>query len=326
QYELERESVQYKIGQRSTKKQDFAGLNQLLDQCYLLESLRMACLGLANQTIDPGQLEFQSLRNALSKPDFEHSLSENEVLAQYYYCYLMLSRPDDYSAFEKFMVGLEKLKYWSKQEARDLVLLAVNYCIRRVNAGDRAAGGQALDLYQFGLDQNLLQDNGKLSRFTFNNIVALALQSRNIDRAAKFVNYYADQVSPAFRQSTVALNLARLYYERGLMNKAIEQLQGAKDQDVLTTLNIRVLQLRVYQQLAEQRLFDSSLDALDIYLRRRKDGLDYHYKAYRKLVSYLRRFRRLNRHDAGQVENFKDSVLQEVGLPEKSWLLKLCNT
>ncbi|MEM8585350.1 MAG: hypothetical protein AAGF87_13810 [Bacteroidota bacterium] len=324
-YELQRESVRYKIGQRSTKRQDFISLHQQLENCYLIESLRMACQGLANQTIDPGQLEFESLRRALGAKDFSLKLEEDDVLAQYYYCYLMLSKPGNPVPFREFSAGLDRLKNWSKHEARDLVLLAVNSCIRRVNAGDPKAGNEALDLYQFGLDQHLLQDNGKLSRFTFNNIVALALKSENVERAGAFINTYSDQISPAYRQSTVALNLARLAYAKGLMNEAIDQLQSAKDQDVLTTLNIRVLQLRVYQQLAEQRLFDSSLDAFDIYLRRRKDSLDYHYKAYRKLVSYLRQFRRLNLHESEQLEHFKESIIREVGLPEKSWLLKLCD-
>ncbi|MEM6397197.1 MAG: hypothetical protein AAF741_12685 [Bacteroidota bacterium] len=325
QYELGRESVRYKIAQRSTKRQDFTDLSQQLERAYLLESLRMACQGLASQTVDPGELEQSSLRIILKSAGFEKRLQQDAVLAQYFHCYQMLSQQKNERAFASFISQLDQFKNWDRNEARDLLLLAVNYCIRGVNAGDRLAGEQALDLYQFGLDQQLLQERGRLSRFTFNNIVALALKSGNVKRARAFIDLYAEQISPAYRQSTAALNQARLAYEEGQLNEAMQYLQAAEDQDVLTTLNIRVLQLRVYQQLAEQRLFDASLDAFDIYLRRRKDSLDYHYKAYRKLVSYLRRYRRLNPHEPEKVEDFRHQVMEEQGLPEKNWLLKMCD-
>ena len=322
-YQIGWEEIQHKMSQRSMRIVDFNDLSLLLDRSYLLESLRLACHGLATQAVEPGALQLGILPQLLADAQLDQKLKEDPVLELYYACFQMLSLQQGASAFLLFQSALPQVKRLSKSEARDLILLGINYCIRQVNAGDQLAGNAALDLYQFGFDQGYLLKAGQLSRFTFNNVVALALKAGAISRAASFISTYSEQLSPTYRQSTTALNQARLAYEKGELDLAMERLQSAKDQDVLTTLNIRVLQLRVSQQLAHQRLFDAQLDALDIYLRRRKGTLGYHYKAYRKLTKYLHKYRRLNRYDPVATASFKQAVNEEAGLPEKAWLLKL---
>ncbi|MEM7572774.1 MAG: hypothetical protein AAF433_07730 [Bacteroidota bacterium] len=323
EYEIGWEDIQYKMSQRSMRVADFNRLNQQLERNYLLEALRLACHGLATQSLEPASLQLGVLPQLLASSNLSRQLNDDLVLALYHACYMMLSAQQDSSAFARFQFVLPQVETLSKTEARDLILLGINYCIRQVNAGDQQAGNAALDLYQFGFDQGYLLEAGYLSRFTFNNVVALALKAGAIKRAAIFIETYAERLSPTYRQSTTALNQARLAYEKGELDLAMEQLQSAKDQDVLTTLNIRVLQLRVSQQLAHQRLFDAQLDALDIYLRRRKDTLGYHYKAYRKLTKYLHKYRRLNPYDSKATATFKQEVKSAEGLPEKNWLLKL---
>lgn len=323
EYEIGWEDIQHKMSQRSMRVADFNQLNRQLERNYLLEALRLACHGLATQSLEPASLQLGVLPQLVTSADLSHQLDDDPVLALYHACYEMLSAQQDSSAFVRFQFVLPQVETLSKTEARDLILLGINYCIRQVNAGDQQAGNAALDLYQFGFDQGYLLEAGYLSRFTFSNVVALALKAGAIKRAASFIEAYAERLSPTYRQSTTAINQARLAYEKGALDLAMEQLQSAKDQDVLTTLNIRVLQLRVSQQLAHQRLFDAQLDALDIYLRRRKDTLGYHYKAYRKLTKYLHKYRRLNPYDAKAIAAFKQEVKAAEGLPEKNWLLKL---
>lgn len=322
-YEAGWESVQAKINQRSLQLSDLAELRKKHERAFTLEALRLACHAFATQTIDPGQLEPGLLPVLLEKLAASDTLIEDPATALYYYCYRMLENQENQQAFMAFKSLLPQLIDLDLKEARDLILMGINYCIRLVNTGDATAGGAALDLYTLGLEKGYLLDGGRFSRFTFNNVVALALKAGAAERAATFIDRFAALLEPEYRQSTTALNRARLAFASGDLTAAMEQLQTAKDQDVLTTLNLKILQMRVYSQLKENRLLDAHLDALDIYLRRRKDKLGYHYKAYRQLVSFARKFRRLNAFDKVAVSSFRNEVVHAKELPEREWLLSL---
>jgi len=294
-------------------------LQGYLNRAYVLESIKLAAIGLSMRTITPN--ERQSLITEVEELIIPDKLIDDIPLALHYYGFQLLTKPENAEAFSHFKRLQPHLRELATSEARDLLMIAVNYCIRRVNAGEDSAGEAALDLYAFGLENEFLLDNGRLPRITFSNVVALALKAGADERARDFIDRFTALLPAQYRQSTEALNRARLAYAGNQLSASMEYLRSARDQDVLTTLNIKILQMRVYHQLGEMRLLDAHLDALDIYLRRRKDSLDYHYKAYRELVSFVRKYRRLNHYDLARMELFKKEVLASKVLPERDWLI-----
>ncbi|MBN8204330.1 hypothetical protein, partial [Bacillus sp. NTK034] len=82
-----------------------------------------------------------------------------------------------------------------------------------------------------------LLDHDQLSRFTYSNVIALALKSNNPSRAQSFMERFSSLLPTEYAQSTEALNRARLAYHEKRLDEAMDWLQSAKDQDVLTTLN-----------------------------------------------------------------------------------------
>ena len=322
-FEVQKENIQQQIDKREVTVTAIESLRRNHERAFLLESLRLASQSLAAQSIEPGELKHPLLAILLDHFAQPDQLSADPVLALYVYCYRMLEKPDAVAAFNSFLLLLPTLDKMAADEARDLTLLAVNYCVRRVNAGNSSASITALDLYTRGLEAGYLLDQGRISRFTFSNAIAFALKGKSIERAMEFLNRFSDLLPPAYRQSTVALNRARLAYESGELDVALNELQSASDQETITTLNIKILQMRVYYQLSEFRLLDAHLDALEIYLRRRKETLGYHYRAYRQLVDFVRRFRRVNPLDRADLQAFHQRLITADAFPEREWLLAI---
>ncbi|MEM9837038.1 MAG: hypothetical protein AAF828_11075 [Bacteroidota bacterium] len=324
-FEAHWESAQADIEQRKLAVQKMEEVRNSHERAFVLRSLSLACHALASQTISAGQLDQRLLQEALLLRAQPEQLAADPILALYYYCFKMLEDPSNDTAFIAFQGVLPVLDRIPKQEARDLTLMAVNYCIRRVNLGKTEAGIAALDLYTRGLEREYLLDRGRVSRFTFSNIIAFALKAGALDRARNFLDRYGDLLDPTIQQSTLALNRARLAYAEGQWERSLEHLQSVSDQNVITTLNTKILQMRVYHLLAENRLLDAHLDAMDIYLRRRKDAHGYHYKVYRKLVSYMRKYRKLNHLDKTAVAKFRTALEAEERFPEQGWILSILN-
>lgn len=320
-YQVAWEELSEQLAVRKLTAEAANTVRELHERSTLLEALQLACESLSTRTIDSGALTPGLLPVYLNHLESGQLLATDRVLAIYYYCYRTMESVENEAAFRQLRQRLGDLPLLDEREATDILRMAINACIRRVNNNRPEFNEVALDLYDLGLEKTYLLDHGQLSRFTYSNVIALALKSDNPSRAQSFMERFSSLLPTEYAQSTEALNRARLAYHEKRLDEAMDWLQSAKDQDVLTTLNIRILQMRVYYELSEFRLLDAHLDALDIYLRRRKDSLDYHYKAYRNLVGFVRRFRRINPYDAEALKVFRKKVTSTEGLPERGWLV-----
>jgi hypothetical protein len=323
-YEVNWEKLTEKLTARKLTVGAANQVRRLHERSCILEALQLACESASTRTIDGDEPEAGLLPLYLQYLENSKLLANDRVVALYYYCYQTVDKLEGESAFEELRDRLSDLGLLDDREATDILRIAINACIRRVNDNRPKFGLVALDLYDLGLENGyLLNDRGDLSRFTYSNIVALALKADNPERARLVIERFSEKLAPAYAQSTEALNRARLNFHENKLEAAMEWIQAAKDQDLLTTLNIRILQMRVFYQLGELRLLDAHLDALRTFLRRRKDSLDYHYKAYNNLIKLVARFRRSNPYDREEMEKFRQQVLTTERLPEKSWLLRI---
>jgi hypothetical protein len=304
---------------------DWSALQHHLTFSFLIARLRQAAYAEAYRTVIP-------TAEPPVDPLFEWCLAylEREQLADdhpgiglYYHIYRALQRPEQDHHFRYFRELLrEHATLFPVEEARDLLLLAANYCIRKVNEGATQFFTEGLALYRTGLQTEVLFRDGRLSRFTYNNIVALALRNAETDWAADFIEDYRERLDPAYRDSTYAFNRARLAYELRDLETALTHLRNAEPKDTLNHLIIKTLQIRVYYELGELNLLDSHLDAMSIYLRRRK-VLGYHRKNYRAIIDYTRKLLRLAPYDQGARERLRQALHTAPVLTERDWLLRM---
>lgn len=230
-----------------------------------------------------------------------------------------LQEPANPTYFTVFRDGLlGHAACFTDAERRDLLLVAINFCSKRYNDGDTAWLDTQLDLYEHGLKEGLLLENGWVSGYTFTNIATLALIGRRYERLAQLLRDYRDKITPRDRAGAAAFNEARLHYAQRNYRPALALLQQNVFDDLLLNLSAKTVQAKCFYELEEFGLLETHLEALRKFIRRHKE-VGYYGERYLNFIVVLRRLAR-----ALPVEHpvLKKDIAALPVLAEKEWLLE----
>lgn len=321
-YQLQQEFLE-----QASRNERSSGLNlqpsaDQLSVFYTAEMLRHACLAELHQAV-AGQAYQLALLEATLLVVEKEKLLEQPAVAVYYHAYHMLRQPNDDEAFTKLKINLhENIRFFSTEEQRGLFLLAINGCIRRMNAGRRAYVREAFDLYRDALETNVLPENGYLSGFNYKNIIRLGTALGELAWTENFLHTGRNILHPAERDMLFTYNLAYWYFQQQDYNRALPLLQQVDFEDPLNNLDVRRMLLRSYVELEEWTALDSLLQSFGAYLRRQKN-LGYHRKNNEKLLVFVKKMLESDRKGRAALRAEVDAT-QDVA--ERAWLLEILRT
>jgi hypothetical protein len=319
--DIEYEAYQHLSEGRRTEELNLQTLSDQTDTAYMAQKLRQACFALSHLNVYRADYDFGLLDAVLAHIGRSTMLQAHPAIGLYYYCYRFLTQPDDSSAFLTFKAALlASTEQLPVAEQRNLHLLAINYCIKKLNQSDPIYLREALDLYQSALRGGLLLDNGVLSQFAFNNIVAIALKVNEDAWAEQFVHDFMGFIERKHRQAAYHLNLARIAYKRGQSNEAMLHLQEADYKDLINNLIAKTLQLKIYYESDEFDALDAHLQSMQTFIRR-QTGIGYHKTNYLNVIKYTRKLMRLPLNNSQERQVLRLAIEQEPVLMEKEWLL-----
>lgn len=228
-----------------------------------------------------------------------------------------LREPSVAAHFTAFRDGLLSHKAcFSDHERRDLLLVAINFCSKRYNDGDLAWLDTQLDLYEYGLREELLLENGWITGYTFTNIATLALIARRYERLGQLLRSYRDKIAPRDRPGAAAFNEARLHYAQGRYRPALALLQQNVFDDLLLNLSAKTVQAKCFYELEEYALLETHLEALRKFIRRHRE-VGYYSERYLNFIAVLRR---LARAWPADLPGLKTEISAMPVLAEKDWL------
>ena len=119
-------------------------------------------------------------------------------------------------------------------------------------------------------------------------------------------------------------NMANIFYEQRLFDKALEALRYVNFDDHLSNLFAKTLILKIYYESKEDRLLDSHLDAMQVYLTRKK--LTGTYKSnYANVIKYTKKLNKLKPYDDSSRAKLRDDIQKEKYLPDKNWFFQQLN-
>ncbi len=318
---VESERYQFLSATGRTQEMNLQEVENNLDAAFLSMKLRQACFLRSHELVYNTHYQISLLEEILdlaSQPAF----IENPAISIYCHCFKALFQSEDERDFQAFKNKLYELTpHFPKAEIRDLYLLAINYCIRKLNEGKASFLQETLDLYQRGLENELLLENGQLSRFAFNNIAGIAIRLGRFDWIENFMKSYKSYLNPKYREITFSLNAAKLEYTRKNYSLALQYLQKADYKDLINNMVAKTLQLKIYYELGEFDLLDSLLNTMRIFIRRNKK-MGYHHENWTNIVRYTKKLAELNQFDRASTEALKIAIEKEEILTEKEWLLR----
>ena len=302
----------------------FQELSDELTYFFITDTLRQNCLALSYQTITQVDFRKNMLPYVIRYVE-ENDFSKIPAVLIYFYGYKLLSGEEPLNNFKKLSNHIVKDgHYFPKNELKDIYLLALNFCIRKVNEGITPFKREAFELYKKGLEQEVFIENNQLSRFTYKNIVAIALGLGEFQWVEHFIESFAPFLEKKYRHSAYCFNLALYHFKKEEYGKAMELLQQVGTDDLLNNLNARRMLLRIYYDLDEIDALESLLSSFQTYIYRKKD-LGYHRDLYLNLIRFTRKLLQLDFRDKEKIAALKKEIEAQERVAEKAWLLEKLN-
>ena len=322
QARLEIENIRLAELENTVQSHDLQPLLDAQEVRFIVEKLQAGCLLLSQQAVSPRPYD-SGLLASLVAFLANHRYLGIPAVSLYYYGYLAQLEPEEDGHFRRLKALLtEHSPLFRGEELRNLYLLAINFCIRRLNRLERGYLREAFELYQSGLIAGAFLQNGQLSRFTYTNIAQAGMGLGEFDWVAGFLEKYKKYLAPELREPVSQFNLARLYYETGRPDAAMRCLLNIEHDDIIHNLAAKTLLARIYYEQGELNALDSLLDSIAVYIRRKK-VLGYHRDSYLSFVKILRLTAALDLTRAGNRAEVREKIAGMKVLAEREWLAGL---
>ena len=319
-YRLQQEKLEQTARRERSAKLNLQPLPDELTAFYAAEMLRHACSALMHHAV-AGQAYRIDLLNAILDTAGQETMLRIPAVAIYYHAYQMLQSPEATEPFERLKTLLfEYENYFRPEEMRGLYLIAINGCIRRMNAGRRNYIREAFDLYQAALKRDFLRENGVLSGFTYKNIIRIGAALGEHAWTEQFLEQYRSDLHPRERDNLYRYNLAYLRFQQRDYAGAMPLLQQVDLEDPLNNLDARRMLLRGYFELGEWDALESLLQSFSAYLRRQKN-LGYHRTTNEKLIVFAKRLMETDHSDRPAMTALRAEIDATQDVAERAWLL-----
>ncbi|NOT36773.1 MAG: hypothetical protein HOP11_05300 [Saprospiraceae bacterium] len=306
------------------KRQGDFNLRQISDSIeisYAIKKLRHCCRVLQIHSIYKLETLFPYIEETL------RYIETNEwfnlpVLGFYYYNYQSIINPLDVHyfnrCFELYELSEEKFE---EEERRYAFIDILNYCIRKLNEGSDKYYDIIFNLYNRGLNQGFLIDQGKLSRFTFRNIAEIGIQIKEYQWVLDFLDKYKIFVEKKYRDSFYQLEKARVLSDQRNYDKANSLLANLSFSDPMIELSTRLERIRIFYETDEIDLCHYHVESMDLFLRRKKN-IGYHTAYYKNFLSYVRKLVRPELSEYKYWKTLRQQLDNEDKITSRKWLIE----
>ena len=320
---IELQKINFNIHSKNIRDKPFnlQAIADLLHQYTQTEILKFACLASTHQQISTTNYSFPLLDSILktTQENFETVSLSNKI---YFLIYKSLTENENddiiFSLKEILKNATTKLE---PNELRDIYLLTINQCIKKLNSGKTAFANIAYDLYLQLINADLLLQDNKLDRFAFTNIVFTGLMVKDFIGIEKFIQKNAIYLSDEYRETIVSIATARLYYTQQLYDKAIKVILQTEFNDFLMSLSARILLTKIYIETKDFDVAENHIATFKKYIRRQKN-IGYHKDRVLKFLLMCEQLIIVKSASKKQQKLFQLQLSNDNALMEKEWLLE----
>ena len=207
-----------------------------------------------------------------------------------------------------------------RAELRELYGYAINYCLRRVNAGELDFLKELFSLYKETLGAELLLEHGQISFWTYKNIVGVALRLRDFAWAENFIRDYNSKLAEEFRENALHYNLAELSFYKRDFDAAMTHLNRVEFSDIYYSFDTKKMMMKIYFEKEEIDALLSLIASFKVFIKRNQSVSEANKLAYENFITVINQFLkyRLQRKAPELLDNIKNLK----PLADRSWLME----
>ncbi|MEO6038482.1 MAG: hypothetical protein ABIQ93_08715 [Saprospiraceae bacterium] len=321
-FALEQEAWELRRQKQRSGLGNVQAINTTFGVFVAINSLRQGCTLLAQKTLVNVSVTVPYLAETL-RLAAEGMFQGIPAVEAWHTSYLALQELGHETQLSRLKNLLEQHSdVFPDADLRDLYILALNVCIRRINAGDKKYVQEAFDLYKTGLQRGVFLENGWLSKFTYRNVLNIAVALQEWDWALAYLHEFQAHLPPKDRENIFKYNLATFYFRQKDYQQALTLLPYVELRDTLENFDSRRMLLLMYFERKEWQALSYLLDSFGIYLQRHKEG-GYHREMYLNLVRFLKKMIAQPVHNEQERQKLRAEIAKTVHLAEREWLLSV---
>jgi hypothetical protein len=283
--------------------------------------LRLACEAITHQRLYKSSYKIPLLEAILQ--DIETNEYQNYPAVQLYYSgYLALSQPEEEQYFKELKILLNQYPdILPLPELKSIYLIAINYCVQKLNNGLEAYVQEVFELYQYGLKQFILIENEQISRFTYKNIVAVAIRLKKYDWLNQFLTNYTPLLEEVYQEHYAAYAKAKLAFAQQQFDKALQVLTKIEFDNIFLNMDAKVMLLKIYYENEDFNALDALLVSFRRFLQR-KSILAYQRQIHENMLNLTTKLLNLPSSAKAKKVALRQEIEQTHPLTEKPWLLQ----
>ena len=245
------------------------------------------------------------------------------LTALYFYLYQCTINPANEQAYRKFRDLLSHAQLQAREE-EDMYSAAINYAIRRLNAGQEAYLHEIFALY------SELKQGGRFDTLPgmlaphFKNAAVIACRLGEYAWAGEFIRQYATRLQEMGQGIAVDFAEGVLAYFQSELRTAARHLNKTlvEFRDVYYGLDARGYLMRIHFETDDLQALDSLADSFKMYLRRTKAIPNFRKSNYQAFIRLVLRLSRIPAHDRESLRNLRAELQNGRKIPVADWLLQ----
>lgn len=309
--------------QRSAEK-NLEDVTESLDVYYIIQKLKYCAALLHYKNFLSLEAEMPLLQAILKHLDEK----PYPIPAIQIYRHIILSQTEEQSdehfkQLKDLFIANQKL--FPVDEVKGMYVFAMNYCINQINMGRSEYLHEILSLFKYGLESELLLENGQLSQWDYKNIVTTALRVKDFKWAEIFLSEYKNKLPKTDRANAYTFNLARYYFSTKKYDQVLQLLQNVKYNDIFYQLDSKTTLLKTYYELGEWMPLYSLKDSFRVLLRRKRLITEQQKENYMNLLKLTQRLFKADVKDKAALTALQKEIFETSNVADKSWLTEKIN-
>lgn len=289
---------------------------------FIITKLRFSFHMMNHQAVMKKEYHYGLLESILEYVK-EKNLLEIPAIKIYYFGYLSIKHSNDEKYYFQFKDSIFQYSYiLSHSEMRDNYLLALNYCIKKINNSKLEFYAEAFELYKQGISNNVLfTDEGTLTYSTFRNIVNTGTIVKEFAWIYSFIKGYQQYLPKEQKEETIQFSLGKYYFEKGEYDKARDQLIYINPGSINLNLMIKSMLIRIYYSQDEFMLLDALLESMKVYINRKESLAQQYRRPFLNLIKYTKKLVKVNPYDKKAIAKLRGEIQAAQPLISKDWFL-----
>lgn len=283
--QVEIESFQLLSKNTRDKQFNIQLISDTIQQYSASELLKYACISITHHNVSNQEYSFAFLPFIIEQIE-DKKITITPAIEIYFYAYKTLTNTSNNSYFANLIDAVYRNEnYFTHHELKDIFLLCINHCIKKLNSSELHFAKTAYKLYLHSLERKYLLDNNELSRFTFTNIVFIGLKLQDYAGVENFIKTNGSYLKENIREKTISFNHARLYFTQKNYKKTMPLLLSIEYSDTLWNLASKFMLVKIYFETKEYEALVGLLNTFKVYLFRQKK-IGYHKDRYKNIIKF----------------------------------------